>query len=117
MVKPGLPTRADLYVLPLESKQAKRSVFVDKVTLSFLSLSASLSLPLSLCLSLSASLSLRFPLYTYIKKKILPLISVSPRLLTVLAFQSEMSLINKLKCLCVVDSVCQLSSRPSTRTT
>ncbi|XP_046871070.1 VPS10 domain-containing receptor SorCS2 [Hypomesus transpacificus] len=30
MVKPGLPTRADLYVLPLESKQAKRSVFVDK---------------------------------------------------------------------------------------
>ncbi|XP_078137962.1 VPS10 domain-containing receptor SorCS2 [Centroberyx gerrardi] len=30
MVKPGLPTTADLYVLPLESKPAKRSVFVDK---------------------------------------------------------------------------------------
>ncbi|KAJ8390273.1 hypothetical protein AAFF_G00108420 [Aldrovandia affinis] len=30
MVRPGLPTMADLYVLPLESKLAKRSVFVDK---------------------------------------------------------------------------------------
>ncbi|CAB1345052.1 unnamed protein product [Coregonus sp. 'balchen'] len=30
MVKPGLPTTADLYVLPPESKPAKRSVFVDK---------------------------------------------------------------------------------------
>ncbi|MFT7797421.1 VPS10 domain-containing receptor SorCS2 [Arapaima gigas] len=30
MVKPGLPTTADLYVLPAESKAAKRSVFVDK---------------------------------------------------------------------------------------
>ncbi|KAG9345536.1 hypothetical protein JZ751_008680 [Albula glossodonta] len=30
MVRPGLPTTADLYVLPLESKPAKRSVFVDK---------------------------------------------------------------------------------------
>uniref|UniRef100_A0A8C9T4G4 Sortilin related VPS10 domain containing receptor 2 n=1 Tax=Scleropages formosus TaxID=113540 RepID=A0A8C9T4G4_SCLFO len=31
MVKPGLPTTADLYVLPAESKTARRSVFVDKV--------------------------------------------------------------------------------------
>ncbi|XP_061106779.1 VPS10 domain-containing receptor SorCS2 isoform X2 [Conger conger] len=30
MVRPGLPTTADLYVLPAESKLAKRSVFVDK---------------------------------------------------------------------------------------
>uniref|UniRef100_A0A8C9SYB9 Sortilin related VPS10 domain containing receptor 2 n=1 Tax=Scleropages formosus TaxID=113540 RepID=A0A8C9SYB9_SCLFO len=30
MVKPGLPTTADLYVLPAESKTARRSVFVDK---------------------------------------------------------------------------------------
>ncbi|CAB1351838.1 unnamed protein product [Coregonus sp. 'balchen'] len=30
MVKRGLPTTADLYVLPPESKGAKRSVFVDK---------------------------------------------------------------------------------------
>ncbi|GLD64082.1 VPS10 domain-containing receptor SorCS2 isoform X2 [Lates japonicus] len=30
VVKPGLPTTADLYVLPLDSKPAKRSVFVDK---------------------------------------------------------------------------------------
>ncbi|XP_036407061.1 VPS10 domain-containing receptor SorCS2 isoform X1 [Megalops cyprinoides] len=29
-VRPGLPTTADLYVLPIESKTAKRSVFVDK---------------------------------------------------------------------------------------
>ncbi|KAG7461947.1 hypothetical protein MATL_G00196530 [Megalops atlanticus] len=29
-VRPGLPTTADLYVLPMESKTAKRSVFVDK---------------------------------------------------------------------------------------
>uniref|UniRef100_A0A8K9XR60 VPS10 domain-containing receptor SorCS2 n=1 Tax=Oncorhynchus mykiss TaxID=8022 RepID=A0A8K9XR60_ONCMY len=31
MVKPGLPTTAELYILPPESKPAKRSVFVDKV--------------------------------------------------------------------------------------
>uniref|UniRef100_A0A8C2BKU1 VPS10 domain-containing receptor SorCS2 n=1 Tax=Cyprinus carpio TaxID=7962 RepID=A0A8C2BKU1_CYPCA len=31
MVKPGLPTTADLYVLPQESTPVKRSVFVDKV--------------------------------------------------------------------------------------
>ena len=31
VVKPGLPTTADLYVLPLDSKPAKRSMFVDKV--------------------------------------------------------------------------------------
>uniref|UniRef100_A0A8D3ARB3 VPS10 domain-containing receptor SorCS2 n=1 Tax=Scophthalmus maximus TaxID=52904 RepID=A0A8D3ARB3_SCOMX len=31
VVKPGLPTTADLYVLPLSSKPAKRSMFVDKV--------------------------------------------------------------------------------------
>uniref|UniRef100_A0A8C1YV72 VPS10 domain-containing receptor SorCS2 n=1 Tax=Cyprinus carpio TaxID=7962 RepID=A0A8C1YV72_CYPCA len=30
MVKPGLPTTADLYVLPQESTPVKRSVFVDK---------------------------------------------------------------------------------------
>ncbi|XP_047186475.1 VPS10 domain-containing receptor SorCS2 isoform X4 [Scophthalmus maximus] len=30
VVKPGLPTTADLYVLPLSSKPAKRSMFVDK---------------------------------------------------------------------------------------
>ncbi|CDQ61110.1 unnamed protein product [Oncorhynchus mykiss] len=30
MVKPGLPTTAELYILPPESKPAKRSVFVDK---------------------------------------------------------------------------------------
>ncbi|KAM9717547.1 VPS10 domain-containing receptor SorCS2 isoform 6-T6 [Menidia menidia] len=30
VVKPGLPTSADLYVLPLDSKPAKRSIFVDK---------------------------------------------------------------------------------------
>ncbi|XP_062373198.1 VPS10 domain-containing receptor SorCS2 [Sardina pilchardus] len=30
MVKPGLPTTADLYVLPPESTTAKRSVYVDK---------------------------------------------------------------------------------------
>lgn len=30
MVKPGLPTTAELYVLPPESSEAKRSVFVDK---------------------------------------------------------------------------------------
>ncbi|XP_067436435.1 VPS10 domain-containing receptor SorCS2 isoform X3 [Thunnus thynnus] len=30
VVKPGLPTTANLYVLPLDSKPAKRSVFVDK---------------------------------------------------------------------------------------
>ncbi|XP_041840767.1 VPS10 domain-containing receptor SorCS2 isoform X8 [Melanotaenia boesemani] len=30
VVKPGLPTPADLYVLPLDSKPDKRSVFVDK---------------------------------------------------------------------------------------
>lgn len=30
MVKPGLPTTADLYVLPPESTPAKRSVYVDK---------------------------------------------------------------------------------------
>uniref|UniRef100_A0A7N8YJR4 VPS10 domain-containing receptor SorCS2 n=1 Tax=Mastacembelus armatus TaxID=205130 RepID=A0A7N8YJR4_9TELE len=31
VVKPGLPTTADLYVLPLDSKPAKKSMFVDKV--------------------------------------------------------------------------------------
>uniref|UniRef100_A0A669E5F8 VPS10 domain-containing receptor SorCS2 n=1 Tax=Oreochromis niloticus TaxID=8128 RepID=A0A669E5F8_ORENI len=31
VVKPGLPTTADLYVLPLDTKPAKRSLFVDKV--------------------------------------------------------------------------------------
>ena len=31
MVKRGLPTTADLYVLPPESQRDKRSVFVDKV--------------------------------------------------------------------------------------
>lgn len=31
MVKPGLPTSADLYVLPQDSTPVKRSVFVDKV--------------------------------------------------------------------------------------
>uniref|UniRef100_A0A3Q2DMM2 VPS10 domain-containing receptor SorCS2 n=1 Tax=Cyprinodon variegatus TaxID=28743 RepID=A0A3Q2DMM2_CYPVA len=31
VVNPGLPTTADLYVLPLDTKQAKGSVFVDKV--------------------------------------------------------------------------------------
>lgn len=31
MVKPGLPTTADLYVLPQDSTPVKRSVFVDKV--------------------------------------------------------------------------------------
>ncbi len=35
MVKPGLPTTADLYVLPQESTPVKRSVFVDKVDASF----------------------------------------------------------------------------------
>ncbi|TMS02264.1 VPS10 domain-containing receptor SorCS2, partial [Larimichthys crocea] len=30
VVKPGLPTTADLYVLPVDSKPAKRSMFVDK---------------------------------------------------------------------------------------
>uniref|UniRef100_A0A7N8YEN8 VPS10 domain-containing receptor SorCS2 n=1 Tax=Mastacembelus armatus TaxID=205130 RepID=A0A7N8YEN8_9TELE len=30
VVKPGLPTTADLYVLPLDSKPAKKSMFVDK---------------------------------------------------------------------------------------
>uniref|UniRef100_A0A669EFU1 VPS10 domain-containing receptor SorCS2 n=1 Tax=Oreochromis niloticus TaxID=8128 RepID=A0A669EFU1_ORENI len=30
VVKPGLPTTADLYVLPLDTKPAKRSLFVDK---------------------------------------------------------------------------------------
>nr|XP_033465773.1 VPS10 domain-containing receptor SorCS2 isoform X2 [Epinephelus lanceolatus] len=30
VVKPGLPTRADLYVLPLDSTSAKRSMFIDK---------------------------------------------------------------------------------------
>ncbi|KAM7377629.1 hypothetical protein PAMA_014099 [Pampus argenteus] len=30
VVKPGLPTAANLYVLPLDSKPAKRSMFVDK---------------------------------------------------------------------------------------
>uniref|UniRef100_A0A673LC31 VPS10 domain-containing receptor SorCS2 n=1 Tax=Sinocyclocheilus rhinocerous TaxID=307959 RepID=A0A673LC31_9TELE len=34
MVKPGLPTTADLYVLPQESTPVKRSVFVDKVDAS-----------------------------------------------------------------------------------
>uniref|UniRef100_A0A8C2CN51 Sortilin-related VPS10 domain containing receptor 2 n=1 Tax=Cyprinus carpio TaxID=7962 RepID=A0A8C2CN51_CYPCA len=34
MVKPGLPTTADLYVLPQESTPVKRSVFVDKQVLS-----------------------------------------------------------------------------------
>lgn len=32
VVKSGLPTSADLYVLPLESKPAKQGMFVDKVT-------------------------------------------------------------------------------------
>lgn len=31
VVKPGLPTAADLYVLPLDNKPAKKSMFVDKV--------------------------------------------------------------------------------------
>uniref|UniRef100_A0AAX7VLB5 VPS10 domain-containing receptor SorCS2 n=1 Tax=Astatotilapia calliptera TaxID=8154 RepID=A0AAX7VLB5_ASTCA len=31
VVKPGLPTSANLYVLPLDTKPAKRSLFVDKV--------------------------------------------------------------------------------------
>ena len=31
VVKPGLPTAADLFVLPLDNKQDKKSVFVDKV--------------------------------------------------------------------------------------
>uniref|UniRef100_A0A7N6FHQ3 VPS10 domain-containing receptor SorCS2 n=1 Tax=Anabas testudineus TaxID=64144 RepID=A0A7N6FHQ3_ANATE len=31
VVNPGLPTTADLYVLPLDNKPAKRSMFVDKV--------------------------------------------------------------------------------------
>ncbi|KAG7236890.1 hypothetical protein INR49_000137, partial [Caranx melampygus] len=30
VVKPGLPTTADLYILPLDSKPAKKSVFIDK---------------------------------------------------------------------------------------
>ncbi|XP_069015210.1 VPS10 domain-containing receptor SorCS2 isoform X4 [Embiotoca jacksoni] len=30
VVKPGLPTTANLYVLPLDSKPAKRSMFIDK---------------------------------------------------------------------------------------
>uniref|UniRef100_A0A8C7HLP2 VPS10 domain-containing receptor SorCS2 n=1 Tax=Oncorhynchus kisutch TaxID=8019 RepID=A0A8C7HLP2_ONCKI len=34
MVKRGLPTTADLYVLPPESQRDKRSVFVDKVILT-----------------------------------------------------------------------------------
>uniref|UniRef100_A0A672PNV8 Sortilin related VPS10 domain containing receptor 2 n=1 Tax=Sinocyclocheilus grahami TaxID=75366 RepID=A0A672PNV8_SINGR len=36
MVKPGLPTTADLYVLPQESTPVKRSVFVDKVDVMLL---------------------------------------------------------------------------------
>uniref|UniRef100_A0A8C7HJ56 VPS10 domain-containing receptor SorCS2 n=1 Tax=Oncorhynchus kisutch TaxID=8019 RepID=A0A8C7HJ56_ONCKI len=35
MVKRGLPTTADLYVLPPESQRDKRSVFVDKVIRSY----------------------------------------------------------------------------------
>lgn len=31
VVKPGLPTTADLYALPLDSKPAKRSMLADKV--------------------------------------------------------------------------------------
>ncbi|MEQ2185576.1 hypothetical protein GOODEAATRI_019649, partial [Goodea atripinnis] len=31
VVNPGLPTTADLYVLPLDSKPAKGSLFVDKL--------------------------------------------------------------------------------------
>lgn len=36
MVKPGLPTAADLYVLPVDGKPAKRSMFVDKVRVHML---------------------------------------------------------------------------------
>lgn len=35
VVKPGLPTTADLYVLPADSKAAARSVFIDKVCLAW----------------------------------------------------------------------------------
>lgn len=35
VVKPGLPTTADLYVLPLDDKPAKGSKFVDKVHSGF----------------------------------------------------------------------------------